>query len=62
MKPKTEVIIEIKNLTKKFKYITAVNDLNLEIFKGEILECINTYCTNFKRPISYTRAMSGVDR
>ncbi|MHA1718116.1 MAG: ABC transporter ATP-binding protein [Promethearchaeota archaeon] len=37
MKPKTEVIIEIKNLTKKFKYITAVNDLNLEIFKGEIL-------------------------
>ncbi len=37
MDPKPEVIIELKNLTKKFKFITAVNDLNLDIYRGEIL-------------------------
>ncbi len=37
MDPKTEVIIQLKNLTKKFKFVTAVNNLNLEIYKGEIL-------------------------
>ncbi len=37
MGPKAEVIIELKNLTKKFKIVTAVNNLNLEIYKGEIL-------------------------
>ncbi len=37
MDPKPEVIIKLKNLTKKFKFITAVNNLNLEIYSGEIL-------------------------
>lgn len=37
MDSKPEIIIELKNLTKKFKFVTAVNDLNLEIYKGEIL-------------------------
>lgn len=29
-------IIEVKNLTKKFKYITAVNNISLTVKKGEI--------------------------
>jgi len=37
MDSKPEIIIKLKNLTKKFKFVTAVNDLNLEIYKGEIL-------------------------
>ena len=37
MDPTPEIIIELKNLTKKFKFITAVNNLNLEIYSGEIL-------------------------
>jgi ABC-2 type transport system ATP-binding protein len=37
MDPKPEVIIELNNLTKKFKFVTAVNNLNLEIYRGEIL-------------------------
>ena len=32
-----EVLIEFKNLTKKFGHFTAVNDLSLRIFKGEVL-------------------------
>lgn len=31
-----EKIIEIKNLTKKFKDITAVDNLNLNVFKGDV--------------------------
>ena len=37
MDPKPRVIIELKNLTMKFKFVTAVNNLSLEIYKGEIL-------------------------
>ena len=37
MDPKPEVIIELTKLTKKFKFVTAVNNLNLEIYRGEIL-------------------------
>jgi len=37
MDPKPEVIIELNNLTKKFKFVTAVNNLNLKIYRGEIL-------------------------
>ena len=37
MDPKPEILIELQNLTKKFKFVTAVNNLNLKIYKGEIL-------------------------
>ena len=37
MDPKPEILIELNNLTKKFKFVTAVNNLTLEIYKGEIL-------------------------
>ncbi|NUN07652.1 MAG: ABC transporter ATP-binding protein [Ignavibacteriaceae bacterium] len=32
----TEKIIEIKNLTKKFKDLTAVNELNLNVYRGDV--------------------------
>ena len=31
-----ENIIEVKNLTKKFKDFTAVNDISFDVKKGEI--------------------------
>jgi len=31
-----EKIIEIKNLTKKFKDVTAVDELSLNVYKGDI--------------------------
>ncbi len=31
-----ELIIEVKNLTKKFKNLTAVNDLNLNVYRGDV--------------------------
>ncbi len=34
---KKEIVIEVKNLTKKYKELTAVNDLSFEVYKGEIL-------------------------
>lgn len=34
---KKEAIIEVKNLTKKYKELTAVNDLSFEVYSGEIL-------------------------
>ena len=37
MDSKSEIIIKLKNITKKFKFITAVNNLNLDIYRGVIL-------------------------
>ncbi|MHA1475032.1 MAG: ABC transporter ATP-binding protein [Promethearchaeota archaeon] len=37
MDPKPEVIIELNELSKNFKFVKAVNNLNLEIYRGEIL-------------------------
>ena len=37
MDPKPEILIQLIQLKKKFKFVTAVNNLNLEIYKGEIL-------------------------
>ncbi len=34
---KKEKVIEVKNLTKKYKELTAVDDLSLEVLEGEIL-------------------------
>lgn len=34
---KKEVLIEFKHITKKFGHFTAVNDLSLQIFQGEVL-------------------------
>ena len=33
----TEKIIEVKNLTKKYKELTAVNHLSFDVEKGEIV-------------------------
>ena len=33
----TETIIKLENLTKKFGDFTAVNKINLEVHKGEII-------------------------
>lgn len=30
-------IIEVKNLTKKYKELTAINDLTFNVYEGEIL-------------------------
>ena len=32
----SEKIIEITNLTKRFKKLTAVNELNLNVYKGDV--------------------------
>ncbi|MFA5856905.1 MAG: ATP-binding cassette domain-containing protein [Candidatus Pacearchaeota archaeon] len=37
MKNKSHNIIEVKNLTKKFKNLVAVNNISFEVKKGEIL-------------------------
>ncbi|MHA3963284.1 MAG: ATP-binding cassette domain-containing protein, partial [Candidatus Thorarchaeota archaeon SMTZ1-45] len=34
------VILEVKNLTKKFGGLTAVNDVNFEVRRGELLGLI----------------------
>lgn len=35
-------IIEIKNLTKQYKGIKAINNLSFEVHKGEILGLLRT--------------------
>ncbi len=35
----SETIIKLENLTKKFDKFTAVNNINLEVRKGEIIVC-----------------------
>lgn len=35
-------IIEIKNLTKEYKNIKAIDDLSFEVHKGEILGLLRT--------------------
>ena len=35
-------VIEVKNLTKEYKGIKAINDLSLEVHEGEILGLLRT--------------------
>ena len=44
MKRKYEMenVIEVKNLVKKYKELTAVDDLSFEVKKGEILGLLRT--------------------
>jgi len=37
-----ENIIEIKNLTKEYKKLRAIDNLSLEVHKGEILGLLRT--------------------
>jgi len=34
---KSEVVIKLENITKKFGNLTAVNNINLEVYRGEII-------------------------
>lgn len=36
MAEKKEVLLEVKNLTKKFGGLVAVNDVSFEVYRGEI--------------------------
>ena len=45
-----ENVIEIKNLTKKYKEQIALDDLSLEVKEGEILGLLRT---KWKRKIHY---------
>lgn len=65
------VILEVKNLTKKFGGLTAVNDVNFEIKRGEILGLIGPngagkttvfqLISGFEKPSSGTIQFNGVD-
>jgi branched-chain amino acid transport system ATP-binding protein len=65
------LILEVKNLTKKFGGLTAVNDVNFEIERGEILGLIGPngagkttlfhLITGFERPNSGSVLFDGVD-
>ena len=37
-----EKIVEVKNLTKEYKNLKAINDLSFEVKKGEILGLLRT--------------------
>ena len=39
---KVNNIIEVKNLTKEYKRLKAINDLSFEVHKGEILGLLRT--------------------
>ena len=39
----SEVLLELKNVTMKFGGVTALNDVNLQVKKGEILALIGPY-------------------
>lgn len=43
-------VIEIKNLTKQYKELTAIDNLSLEVQEGEILGLLRT---KWKRKIDY---------
>jgi branched-chain amino acid transport system ATP-binding protein len=65
------LILEVKNLTKKFGGLTAVNDVNFEIRRGEILGLIGpngagkttifNLISGFEKPNSGTIRFDGVD-
>ncbi|TFG99194.1 MAG: ATP-binding cassette domain-containing protein, partial [Candidatus Thorarchaeota archaeon] len=65
------LILEVKNLTKKFGGLTAVNDVNFEVRRGEILGLIGpngagkttvfNLISGFERPNSGTVRFDGVD-
>jgi len=65
------LILEVKNLTKKFGGLTAVNDVNFDVQRGEILGLIGPngagkttlfqLITGFERPNSGTVRFNGVD-
>jgi branched-chain amino acid transport system ATP-binding protein len=65
------VILEVKNLTKKFGGLTAVNDVNFEIKRGEILGLIGPngagkttvfqLISGFEKPSSGTIQFNGVN-
>ena len=42
MKEKMENIVEIKNLTKEYKDLKAIDNLSLEVKEGEILGLLRT--------------------
>lgn len=42
MAEKKEVLLEVKNLTKKFGGLVAVNDVSFEVYRGEILGLIGS--------------------
>ena len=45
-----QYVIELTGLTKKYGDFTAVNDLNLQIRKGEILGCWGRTGQGNRRP------------
>lgn len=65
------LILEIKNLTKKFGGLTAVNDVNFDVQRGEILGLIGPngagkttlfqLISGFEKPNSGTIRFNGVD-
>ena len=65
------LILEVKNLTKKFGGLTAVNDVNFEIKRGELVGLIGPngagkttifhLVTGFENPNSGTIRFNGVD-
>ena len=65
------LLLEVKNLTKKFGGLTAVNDVNFEIKRGEILGLIGpngagkttifNLISGFEKPNSGTIRFDGVD-
>jgi len=65
------LILEVKNLTKKFGGLTAVNDMNFEVHRGEILGLIGPngagkttlfqLISGFEKPNSGSVRFNGVD-
>ena len=65
------VILEVKNLTKKFGGLTAVNDFSFEIMRGEFVGLIGpngagkttvfNLITGFEKPSSGTIRFDGID-
>ncbi len=45
-------VIEVKNLTKQYKELKAVDDLSFEVHEGEILGLLRT---KWKRKINYNK-------
>ncbi|MHA1803217.1 MAG: ABC transporter ATP-binding protein [Promethearchaeota archaeon] len=65
------IILEVKNLTKKFGGLTAVNDFSFEVRRGELLGLIGpngagkttlfNVITGFEKPNSGTIRFDGID-